>query len=167
MTIYTEAWLAERTTDDAGCQIWNLQINRYKAPITRTSASDGPRKMLQVRRVVWEMRNGPIPDGLMVTVSCGNPRCVKCLELVTFSEVNRRTWQRPDIRARRVEAFTRSSRALRAKLDMEKARYIRATDKTLVEVAAELGISVNLASNVRRGVAWREEGNPFAGLGAR
>jgi hypothetical protein len=163
----TEEWLAERCHDDGGCQVWDRRVDRHGAPVATTPMVDGQRNLFRVRRSVWELRKGPIPDGLYVVNFCGNSRCVRCLQVATFSDVNSQTWARPDTRARRIKAMKQGARASRGKLDMDKARYIRGTNKTLEQVAEELGISIQLASTVRRGLTWQEECNPFAGLGGR
>jgi hypothetical protein len=122
-----------------------------------------------MRRVVWERVRGPIPAGKVVTVTCGCDRCLnqKHMTLTTKSDVLRATMKRPDVAIRKALAVTKKRRSL-GKLDMDKARYIRASDKTLQVVADELGISATMACRVRRNESWRElVADPFSGLGAR
>ena len=55
----------------------------------------------------------------------------------------------------------------KAKLDIEKARHIRNSDKTEVELAKEFGVCQSLINRVKRGVSWGEgtvKGNIFSGL---
>lgn len=57
-----------------------------------------------------------------------------------------------------------------AKLDIEKARYIRNSDKTEAELSKELGVCQSLINRVKRGVSWGEgtvKGNIFSGLIAK
>jgi hypothetical protein len=162
----TEDWIAQRCDDDCGCLIWTKQVSRDGAPVAWTQLDEnGKRFKFQVRRAVWEMRNGPIPDDMRVTYKCNNPRCLTCLALASPGEINSRTWSRPDLRAKKVAALTKASRA-RGKLDMDKARRIRESTETLKKISHEMGISMTLASQVRRGMAWKEGANPWAGLGA-
>lgn len=155
-----------RRDEDTGCLLWRQLVNPSGAPVATKLTPDGRKPTVQVRREVWEQRHGPIPDGFLVAVSCGNPRCLEHLELITKSEVMRRQWARTDVRAKRTAGVTRASRK-HAKVDMETAREIRASNETLEQVAERLAISTTLASMIRRGVRWQELADPFAGLGAR
>ncbi len=38
-------------------------------------------RMLSAHRVVWEMRNGPVPTGLEIDHTCGNRGCIEVLHL--------------------------------------------------------------------------------------
>lgn len=165
MTMFSEEWIAARCEEDGDCLLWKLQVSDSKRPIYKPLQPDGRKPSIQVARKVWERKHGPIPPGMLITVSCGNPRCLEHLEMITTAERNSRQWRAQDNRARKTRAVTATGRK-RAKLDMEKARYIRASDATIKEVAQELGVSFQLVSRVRRGVAWKDA-NPFGGLGAR
>lgn len=159
----TEQWIRARCKEDGDCLLWRLGVKDSGRPTYRAKLVDGRRPSIQIARKWWELTRGPIPKGRCVTVTCGNPRCLEHLELVTRSEVNSRLWQNAATRAKKTRALTESGKR-RAKLDMEKARYIRESNATLKEVAQELGISFQLASRVRRGIAWKEQASPFAGL---
>lgn len=161
-------WVKARCTEDGDCLIWKNRTSEDGRPLARSYQGDGKRGTTRdVARAHWEAVNGPVPEGLFVASSCGNPRCLNLehRELIDRSEVNRRAWRKPDVRARRLVKITERSRG-RGKLTLELARDIRSSGETLKEVAARLGISIETASNVRRGEAWREV-SPFAGLGAR
>jgi hypothetical protein len=160
----TEEWIRLRCTEDGDCLLWKLGVSATKRPIYKPLQDDGRRPTVQIARKWWEATRGPIPKGKCVTYTCGNPRCIEHLELITKGEAIRRAWKRPDYHAKRTQAVTTTARK-RGKLDLEKARYIRNSPATLMEVAAELGICFQLASRVRRGEAWKER-SPFAGLGA-
>ena len=162
---FSTSWirLRCRCDQDTGCLLWQQGVNQSGAPVASHLAPDGRKPTFQLRRVVWQNRHGEIPPGMLVTVSCGHPRCLMHLELVTKSEVVRRRWAKPDGRAKLTAAATRASRA-RAKVDMDTAREVRASPETLEQVAARLGISIATASLIRRGERWKERSNPFAGL---
>lgn len=144
--------------------LWLQAVSHGGAPVATKRTPDGKKPSVQIRRQVWERRHGPVPEGLVVAVSCGHQTCLTHLETITRAEVVRRQWAKKDERAKLTAAITQASRK-RAKTDMQAAREIRASNQTLEVVAAQHGISVTLASLIRRGERWREVGNPFAGLG--
>jgi hypothetical protein len=165
MTAIPMAWIRLRckADEDTGCLIWQQCVNQSGAPVVTMRTEDGRKPTFQVRRKVWESRHGHIPAGMVVACTCKNSRCLTCLELVTKAEIIRRQWKKPDARAKLTAGATRASRE-RAKLDADKVRDIRHSNETLEVVAARCGISVSLASAVRRGVRWKER-SPFDGLG--
>lgn len=55
---------------DDGCVNWTGQTSNGRAHMTYRGAT------VPVARVVWELDNGPIPDGLHVCHTCDNPLCV-------------------------------------------------------------------------------------------
>lgn len=152
-----------RCDEDTDCMLWNQMVSKHGAPITTFLLPDGRKPTQQLRRVVWQHRNGPIPDGLYVTYSCKHSRCLRHLELVSRSELNRRMWSKPDMRARMVAASTKASRA-NAKVDEEIARQIRNSSDSMGVEAQRYGISQSLVAMIRRGERWRDETNPFARL---
>lgn len=162
MTVMDLPWILARCKEDGDCVLWRLGTKDNGRPVYKPLLPDGRRPSIQVARVMWELTRGPIAPGLCVTFTCGNPRCLHHLEAVTKGEIISRMWRRPDNKARRTSAVTKTARQ-RGKLDMEKARYIRASRSTLKEIAQELGICWQLASRVRRGEAWKEP-NPYAQL---
>jgi hypothetical protein len=153
-----------RRDEDTGCLLWRQGVNPSNAPVASCRQEDGRKPTFQLRRVVWETRNGPIPDGKVVAVTCGHARCLMHLELITKAEVISREWKKTSARAKLTAGATRTGRA-RGKLDMEKARAIRSSNDTLEVEAAKHGVSITLVSLVRRGERWVEPANPFAGLG--
>jgi len=163
------SWVKARCKPEGNCLVWQLAVS-VGHPRYCFRQPDGTRAAKQMRRVVWELRNGPIPQGMFVAVNCGCTACLRPthLELVDKSEVVRRAWAQPETARRKFLAGVRANREKLGKLDMDKARYIRSSDKTLQALAGELSVSVALVSMVRRGLRWREVvANPFSGLGAR
>lgn len=159
----TIEWVKARCREDCDCWLWKLSLSPQGLPRFSTRNS---KRSNQVRRVVWAAAKGQIPAKRVVTVTCPNKTCLnpEHLALTTKAAVIRRTSAQANVKAKKVAAGLKSRTGPVAKLDMDKARYIRTTDKTLTAVAGELGVSIALASKVRRGEAWKETGNPFAGL---
>lgn len=119
------------------------------------------------RRVVWEETAGrKLSPSELVTVACGNSLCLRFghLKITTKSEVARITNASEAVKLKRSAASARTNQAKFGKLDMDKARYIRQSGKTGVELAAELSVSKDLVSKVRLHRAWKEYSNPFGGL---
>jgi hypothetical protein len=117
-----------------------------------------------LRRRVWEMREGKIPEGMMVGVSCGRANCIEHLELRSRADQIRANMARPNVLAKRSVNSRQLQRARAAKLDMEKARAIRASTKTQRELSEEYDIAPSLVSRVKNNQSWVEGVNPFAGL---
>ena len=153
------------------CLLWRGSKNPKGYPKV-TVRENGKESSLSLRRLVYllhKKRKNALGAKTQVAVTCGRVACVNPhhLELLTKSEVIRRSSARPAVKLRRVAAAKRNSQKL-AKLDMDKARYIRECGLTQIEVARELKISQALVSRVRLGRAWQEpEAGLFAGLGAR
>jgi hypothetical protein len=155
-------WVLERCEQDGDCLLWARTCDRNGVPRISVKGEDKSRTItLQLRRVMWENQHGPIPQGMKVSVTCGNPRCLEHLTLKTSQQVIRDLSNRPDVRARKVVAGYQTR--TRSTFSMEKARYVRTSPKTLQQVADELGISLSSAGKIRRGEMWAEV-NPFAGL---
>lgn len=118
-----------------------------------------------VRRVLWALMHGPIPERMLVTTKCGHVKCLSCLALVTRSEVSRKALADPVTKLKRRASCARLNRISMGKITIEIAREIRASPKTGREMARELGVSESLVSLVRLGKSWVEfTGNPFSGL---
>ena len=164
----TPEWLAERChRDEDGCLIWRGKIDGYNMPVTTTPRdANGKRTNVMVRRDALAVRLGrPIPKSMRVICTCGKDRCVEHLAEVPPAEVIRRQWKRTDHRVKRIASLTKASRK-RGKLDMEKALDIRNSTEPLKTFAERYGVSITLASQVRRGLLWKEDRNPWVGLGA-
>jgi hypothetical protein len=140
--------------EDGDCLIWTGLNNSIGIPKIRNTSG---------RRVMWELKNGEIPPGMLVSTTCGRAGCLEHLALSTKSEIVARSHERPHTKARVTAANRRSARRERAKINMDIAREIRASDETGLAIAARLGISNDLVSLVRQGKSWREP-SPFAGL---
>jgi hypothetical protein len=154
-----ESRIVQKMQEDADCLIWT----------GRLSKSSGHPKYGDkvVRRVVWQAKHGPLKPGQLVTVTCGNPKCLEHLAITNKSEIAKKTNADPRVKAIKRIKSVALSRA-KAKLDMQKAREIRASDLNNHEQAAIYGITHSMVSKIRTGKAWVEQhSNPFTGLGAR
>ena len=66
---YDEFWRKVKKTN--GCWLWTGRTNRKGYGVINLN-----KKPLYVHRLMWEIRNGNIPDGMLVCHRCDNPRCV-------------------------------------------------------------------------------------------
>lgn len=166
MKPYSDQWLKERCTEDGDCLVWDLASTSDGCPRYTIRTPEG-KKTVQVRRKVLEATLGrPLAPGMLATVTCGNQRCLcgKHLQESSKSEVVAKAWARPDVRAKKRLSATKTSRQ-RGKLDMEAVQMIRNSDKTLMALSAELGVSISAISKVRRREAWVDLiASPFDGL---
>lgn len=145
-----------RCTDDCGCMLWTGAHNHVGHPKIRNGSA---------RRIVWEIKHGPIPAGKLVSVSCGRTNCLECLVLTTKAEAASKAGARADVKARKSASAARAARRSRAIITMEIAREIRASDELGIHIAQRLSVSPSLVFLVRLGKAWRETtASPFAGL---
>lgn len=147
---YMRDYILPRCIEDGDCLVWTGRM--YNGVPTTNRGT--------VRALIWQMREGPIPDGYFARCACTTARCVEHLKLQTRSEMLSEALQQSAVRAVwRAAGLKR--RAAQAKLTMEKARQIRAGTNSNRETALEFGVSQTLVAVVRRGKKWVEP-SPFA-----
>ena len=151
--------LLARTVEDGDCLIWMARLSH--------SAGHPKWKNFSVRRLLWEAQRGPLKASQLVTVTCGNPKCLAHLAITNKAEIARKTNADPRVKAIKRAKSMAASRP-NGKLTMEKAREMRASDLGNQELAAIHGVHHSLVSKVRLHQSWVEpQTSPFAGLGAR
>lgn len=161
MSKNTEKLLAN-TLDDAGCMVWQGGCANGHPAVTIGG------KTLLVRRVLWEEMNGPLKAGEIVRCTCQTPKCINpgCTVKTTHCKLAKQMGavglMSGQVRSAAIAKAKRSSP--QAKLSAEAVRELRASDEHVPTLAAKLGISEGHAYKVRRNVAQRDYGNPFAGL---
>lgn len=161
----TMDWVNERCEEDGDCLIWKLRVSGTNQPVYCFRV-DGKHYGRHVRRLVWTASGGrELRPKEVVTPSCGNSKCLnpEHLGVSTKAKILRKSMDRPDVRAAYSATGAKRMRP-EAKLTMEKAAQIRASDKKPKELAEEFGVCTAMVSKIRRGVAWRDLSNPFAGL---
>lgn len=142
----------------ADCMVW--QGPKSQSGIPRRASKS-------LRRIVYEAAKGPVQPHLMVSVTCEHSMCLnpEHMKANTKGAVLKRTYATTDLASRR-SISSRATARKRAKLNMDKARAIRASDETIDVLAGRYGVDRTLISQIRRGTAWKDA-SPFAGLGAR
>lgn len=148
--------------DGTGCWIWGGCCPRDDQPLM---TYEGRPQM--VRRAVFQETRGLVKRGFVVSRTCESVNCVAPKHMKEQSKRDHRREQVTKGTApRTTRARTEFCRKQFGKLDMEKARAIRASDETEIVLAERYGVSHTAIGMARRGETWKEP-SPFAGLGAR
>jgi len=115
-------------------------------------------KSYLAHRMAYEELVGPIPAGLCVLHRCDNPACIRPDHLFLGSRGdNNRDRDRKGRNRMQVAGrwTTRGSDNLRSVLDEEKIRLIRASTKSVKEIAEEFGIGKTTVFDVRNRNTWK------------
>lgn len=147
--------------DDADCQVWTGYCGKGEMPVM--SVKGTPRT---VRRMVHQLEVGPVRANAEVVSTCGTARCVAAEHLKQINKTQRRRESAAKRSAGASVRLLSANRVRQGKLDMEKARAIRASEESGPVLADRYGVSTALISLVRRGQSWAEP-SPWSGLGAR
>ena len=136
------------------CIIWHGATTKDGAPCYSG---------INIRREVYIKGGVDLHRNQHVKMKCGELGCLCRAHMVvkTKSQINRETSK--SIASRLLRSAAAKKNQAGRKLDEEKARYIRESEKSASELARELGISQNLAWMVRMGKRWKPA-NHFAGL---
>lgn len=93
-------------------------------------------------------------------ISCINPDHLRVLGKKTVFKSSMADYKNP-VRSAKLSAYAREHRA---KLDMDKARQIRMSDKTHRELALEYNVCKATIGNIKSGKIWKETGGLWRGL---
>lgn len=131
-------------TVESGCHEWtgSLTPNGY-GQIHQNG------KTAYAHRVAYELKHGPIPDGLYVLHSCDNRKCVnhRHLSLGTFDD------NMADMVGKLRQAHGRKN--AHAKLQPAQVIEIRQAVGTHKEIAERFGVSQPLVTMIRTGRIWK------------
>ena len=112
-----------------------------------------------------------IPEGHCIVTNCDDHRCLNPALLVTATqgEVTKRSIDKGLLHnAVHMASMQRARRARNESgMTIEKVRGIRDSDMSQRALAKIHSISRQAVSQIMRYQVWREDANPFAGLGAR
>jgi HNH endonuclease len=140
-----------------GCWKWqgNIKPNGYGA--IQAGGKGSP--TLLAHRVSYALSHGEIPSGMVVMHTCDNRACVNPshLRLGTFSDNTRDAISKgrfPQCLAGFPKNQPRGSAHPNALINEDIVRSIRASKLPVGKLAAELGLSRYVVSDVRRGKSW-------------
>lgn len=124
-----------------------------------------------VRRLVAALAGMPVTPEKKAVTSCENLLCVNPDHIVLRSHVQvmKRQGELGKLSdLARIAKIAATKRAKYAKLTMDDARSIRASNDTHQKTAQRYGIHPSKVAAIRQHRCWRElSGNPFSGLGGR
>lgn len=151
------AWLWARAAADGDCLEWRGLVHTSGAPLGNVEG----RKHL-VRRWLWLKLTGVAPRraGCVVS-SCDNPLCVAPGHLLQVSRSVLLRGKPKSADARRRVAMTKRQAS---RLSLQDVAAIRASEEKGKVLDARYGLSEGHASQIRRGLIWRDFTSPFAGL---
>ena len=164
MTAISLKYIKDRCVDEGECWIWQLATSQAGYPIVRLR----PQPCQLVRRLVLELLGRPAQPRQPTVTTCGDKRCCNPdhIRTSTLKAIGRKAAQRgafsSPARAAKIAAAKRASSY--AKLSMDDARAIRASSEPGPVLALRYGIDKSMVNNIKRGAAWRDYSNPFAGL---
>ena len=151
-----------RTKRVGDCLVWTGTCNRYGMP--RCHYKD--RHDSFVRRVVYRLACGDLPDDMLVIMTCETPRCVSQhhMRLGTKSDLMVKLANRAatgDRNSARLhpERLARGERVGGAKLTESDVRAIRelrnCQQKPLGDIALQFGVTLSTVSSVATGKTWK------------
>lgn len=149
-----------RIDDETGCWLWGLSVSSTGYPQINPVYGDAG----NVRRITYRLARGPIRASYLITAEhLGDPCSKLCCCPDHLKQASRSRLQLLNYKRglRDAVASVVTGRALAeasglAKLSLQKAREIRASDKPVVQLAAEYGVSPATIYDVLRGRRWRE-----------
>jgi hypothetical protein len=162
-TIHTIPSLLARTEEYGGCRLWKGGCANGPTPHVYWNGG-----MVPVRRLILEL-SGEKVVGEYLGTSCGDPRCVEPSHIVqrTWAEHASLMAKNSGVgigRTNRIAKLVAWRHANPIKLDMERARAIRADDRRSMEVAQDYGISRSMVCKIKSGKLWKDTASPFSGL---
>lgn len=153
------ARIKARCIEDGGCLLWQGMTTPAGMPkLDRTRTA---------RRALWEAEHGePVPQGMLLTPTCGHKLCMRHLEPMTPKDSKAVAAARGAYKsAARVRKRVQTVRA-RSRYSEEVVEAIRQAE-TPQEASERFGVSLPYAYAIRSGQARAPLTTPFAGLGAR
>lgn len=139
--------------DERGCRLWTGKTDRDGYGVLRIAGRDH-----RVHRLAWELRHGPIPEGLLVCHRCDVRICVNAeshLFLGTHAD------NRADAIAKG-RALTSGEHNGNAKLTDADVAGILVSPLSNRALARNFGVAHSIIAGIRSGTAWRHIPRPPA-----
>lgn len=128
-------------TDD--CWLWTGPKNAKGYGYLGRGGRGAPKVL--AHRLMWELVQGSIPNGMRVLHRCDNPPCVRPSHLWIGTQ------------AENLADMTAKGRARRngqAKLDKESVAAIRNATGSIREIAPQFGVAYSTVARIRRGESY-------------
>lgn len=127
----------------SGCWVWTRSRDRGGYGEFRLRG-----KRVRAHRYSWELKNGPVPEGMCVCHTCDNPSCVNPDHLFLGDQsVNMKDCSRKG-RA----AF--GERTANAKLTEDDVRSIKLDRRTTRAIATAYGVGQSTIAGIKTGRRW-------------
>ena len=154
---------------DGDCLIWQGATSGGKSRPLPSIKHQG--QSLSGRQLVMRLarKRKPSQQHTLVVHTCGNRLCLNPdhLRWATVSQVRQQAARNRPADLLRISRIASTCRTVRSPLTGAQVQTIRASTEPLTQISQLYGISVATASNIRRGITWRNYTDPFTGLGAR
>ena len=152
-------WIKNRCKPVDGCMVWTGYVDPRRGPVVRF----GDESPIPARRVVWQIKRGPLGFQQTVRVRPGcDDACVEYAHMVLGRREDSAKGRNITVLQRSRIASAQQVRS--GKLDWDKVREIRASSDSDQEAATRHGVSKATIGQIRRGDTWREFGGMFTSL---
>lgn len=120
-------------------------ISEKRYPYIRLPDTNGVYKMRRLHRLVYELHNGPIPDGMFVCHTCDNPQCCNPDHLFIGSPMDNSV------------DMVRKGRQAWQKLSVNDVQYIKSNPDSLSprRLADMFGVSRRSVRDIHSGNTWK------------
>lgn len=131
----------------SGCWLWLGRIDTQG--YGQMSVSN---RQTLVHRISWELKNGPVPAGLLVCHKCDVRTCVNPDHLFVGTVKDNALDMIKKGRARR---YPKGDEHSQAKLSSADVYAIRATPGSLRKIAKQYGVHMHTILQIRTGKSWK------------
>lgn len=141
LPLQTRFWMKVRVTDT--CWLWTAALDDKGYGILQVKG-----RATKAHRVAWELRHGPIRDGLFVLHKCDVPRCVRWSHLVLGDHDANMSDMVSKHRARSGTEYITREMAFSIRDEYSKGGVTHA------ELATAYGVGRASVSLITRGLTW-------------
>lgn len=134
-----------------GCWNWTRAKNQFGYGLIFFNG-----KTHRAHRVSYEIKNGPIPKGIIVRHSCDNPSCINPNHLLLGTK-KENTWDmilRGRSKLKTGDHINGTKHPL-SKIDESIAEKIFLSEGKHSDIAKKFGVSASLVGGIKRGTHWK------------
>ena len=144
------------------CWIWKGLTSRGPMPVIHIGNSNVSAR----RRLYQEITKTTLTQGQIVKTSCGDKLCMNPAHFVVMTTQEARAVDaaKGSFNTLKMQVTRLRTTRARAKLTMDIAREIRASEDDAGTLAKKYGVHRKQINLIRQGKAWQEVASPFSGL---
>lgn len=120
----------------SGCHIWTKGLNSSGYGTTKQHG-----KYISAHRLAWQVKHGPIPEGMHLMHSCDVRTCVNPEHLSLGTHADNMGDKAAKGRAAR-------------KLDIDKVLLIRSDNRNYGQIAKDFAVSADTVGKIKRRMIW-------------